>query len=392
MGLSPGGSNLSNPGTPGSNLWNSLLNATTSNNQNTKTGLTPNESNLRSELTPGGNLSGFGFGHSLSNPSLLINSPMTPGLTNFLGSLQNNNSDDLRHIAAQQQLNPQQQLQLQRQSQQQSQQQQQHDQQQQQQHQQQQQQQHHQQQQPQQHQQQQQQPQLQQISQPAQPQSQILKPTMQPIKEASNESLSLKREAADENSQDSKRQKSDKKPKVTKTRGKKNFSGNEDEDDEPMHNTSRRASTDDEKRKNFLERNRVAASKCRQRKKQLNKKMEEELSFYSNGYRELSAQINQLRESIITLKGLAINHKDCPNFINLCGGYESYNSIIEQANFVTQLTTNTEQSVTSMPSTIPTTLNENIDSNGYRPPDAPTQSVPPGLPLPMDMNYENTEA
>ena len=96
--------------------------------------------------------------------------------------------------------------------------------------------------------------------------------------------------------------------------------------------------TEEDKRKNFLERNRVAASKCRQRKKLLIQKMEEELEFYSNGYRELSAEVNKLRGAILLLKKKH-NIQD-----------EIIDGLLLKPNTV-------PTNVTSIPSTIPTTLN-----------------------------------
>ena len=96
--------------------------------------------------------------------------------------------------------------------------------------------------------------------------------------------------------------------------------------------------SEDDKRKNFLERNRVAASKCRQRKKLLIQKMEEELEFYSNGYRELSAEVNELRGAILLLK-------------------EKHNIQDEIIDGLLLKPTTVPTNVTSIPSTIPTTLN-----------------------------------
>ncbi|KAJ4145957.1 hypothetical protein LMH87_004788 [Akanthomyces muscarius] len=71
------------------------------------------------------------------------------------------------------------------------------------------------------------------------------------------------------------------------------------EDDEDGDSAGRSKMTDEEKRKNFLERNRVAALKCRQR------------------------QITQLREEVVNLKTLLLAHKDCPvtQQQGLQGGY-----------------------------------------------------------------------
>ncbi|TWU72541.1 hypothetical protein ED733_004098 [Metarhizium rileyi] len=89
------------------------------------------------------------------------------------------------------------------------------------------------------------------------------------------------------------------------------FSDDEDEDmgDDPNSKTKM---TDEEKRKNFLERNRVAALKCRQRKKQWLANLQNKVEMYSSENDALTAQITQLREEVVNLKTLLLAHKDCP--------------------------------------------------------------------------------
>ncbi|KAM0303191.1 hypothetical protein ACHAPM_003984 [Fusarium culmorum] len=70
--------------------------------------------------------------------------------------------------------------------------------------------------------------------------------------------------------------------------------------------------TDEEKRKNFLERNRVAALKCRQRKKQWLANLQTKVEMFSTENDALTAQITQLREEVVNLKTLLLAHKDCP--------------------------------------------------------------------------------
>lgn len=70
--------------------------------------------------------------------------------------------------------------------------------------------------------------------------------------------------------------------------------------------------TDEEKRKNFLERNRVAALKCRQRKKQWLANLQTKVEMFSSENDALTAQITQLREEVVNLKTLLLAHKDCP--------------------------------------------------------------------------------
>jgi ATF/CREB family transcription factor len=70
--------------------------------------------------------------------------------------------------------------------------------------------------------------------------------------------------------------------------------------------------TDEEKRKNFLERNRVAALKCRQRKKLWLANLQSKVEMFSSENDALTAQITQLREEVVNLKTLLLAHKDCP--------------------------------------------------------------------------------
>ncbi|CRG85954.1 Transcription factor atf1 [Talaromyces islandicus] len=70
--------------------------------------------------------------------------------------------------------------------------------------------------------------------------------------------------------------------------------------------------TDEEKRKNFLERNRVAALKCRQRKKQWLANLQAKVEMFTTENDALTATVTQLREEIVNLKTLLLAHKDCP--------------------------------------------------------------------------------
>ncbi|KAJ6779443.1 hypothetical protein PWT90_05422 [Aphanocladium album] len=95
----------------------------------------------------------------------------------------------------------------------------------------------------------------------------------------------------------------------------------DDEDDGDPANRSKM--TDEEKRKNFLERNRVAALKCRQRKKQWLANLQAKVEMFSSENDALTAQITQLREEVVNLKTLLLAHKDCPvtQQQGLQGGY-----------------------------------------------------------------------
>ncbi|KAJ3454211.1 hypothetical protein MRS44_018105 [Fusarium solani] len=69
--------------------------------------------------------------------------------------------------------------------------------------------------------------------------------------------------------------------------------------------------TDEEKRKNFLERNRVAALKCRQRKKRWLTNLQTKVEMFNTENDALTVQVTQLREEAVNLKTLLFAHKDC---------------------------------------------------------------------------------
>ncbi|KAI8640618.1 hypothetical protein BD408DRAFT_347639 [Parasitella parasitica] len=85
--------------------------------------------------------------------------------------------------------------------------------------------------------------------------------------------------------------------------------------------------TDEEKRKHFLERNRQAALKCRQRKKQWLTNLQERVEFLANDNEQLQLQANVLRDEVINLRSLLSTHKNCPLSINMSPQYHSlYNN------------------------------------------------------------------
>ncbi|CEP13628.1 hypothetical protein [Parasitella parasitica] len=69
---------------------------------------------------------------------------------------------------------------------------------------------------------------------------------------------------------------------------------------------------DEEKRKNFLERNRIAALKCRQRKKQWLQNLQTKVECLGADNEQFQMQANALRDEVIRLKTLLMIHKDCP--------------------------------------------------------------------------------
>ncbi|OBT61234.1 hypothetical protein VE03_09652, partial [Pseudogymnoascus sp. 23342-1-I1] len=88
------------------------------------------------------------------------------------------------------------------------------------------------------------------------------------------------------------------------------------------YNANGKKMTDEEKRKNFLERNRVAALKCRQRKKQWLANLQQKVEIFSSENDQLSSQLASLREEVIQLKTRLLAHKDCPvSQSQAMGGY-----------------------------------------------------------------------
>ncbi|KAH6652684.1 Aft1 HRA domain-containing protein [Truncatella angustata] len=102
-------------------------------------------------------------------------------------------------------------------------------------------------------------------------------------------------------------------PPPTSINGDEGHTSDEDgEDGEDEDGKPKSKMTDEEKRKNFLERNRVAALKCRQRKKQWLANLQNKVEIFSSENDALTAQISQLREEVVNLKTLLLAHKDCP--------------------------------------------------------------------------------
>lgn len=77
-----------------------------------------------------------------------------------------------------------------------------------------------------------------------------------------------------------------------------------EEDDQNMND-------EEGKRKHFLERNRQAALKCRQRKKQWLNNLQHRVEFLSTDNEQLQSQATMLREEVINLKTLLLAHRDC---------------------------------------------------------------------------------
>ncbi|KAF7714933.1 BZIP transcription factor AtfA-like protein [Penicillium ucsense] len=110
------------------------------------------------------------------------------------------------------------------------------------------------------------------------------------------------------------RRKTDEPTKGPNKKIKMSETPSDDSEDEEMRNSNMdpKKMTDEEKRRNFLERNRVAALKCRQRKKQWLANLQAKVELFTTENDALTATVTQLREEIVNLKTLLLAHKDCP--------------------------------------------------------------------------------
>jgi hypothetical protein len=93
-------------------------------------------------------------------------------------------------------------------------------------------------------------------------------------------------------------------------------SSNSDEDDKPSKSNNQ----PDNKRKKFLERNRLAASKCRQKKKEWANNLEEQARYQAQENKLLRASVAQLRDECLYLKNFLLStHSGCS-----CVGVKNY--------------------------------------------------------------------
>lgn len=363
--LLPGGP-IGSPGTPGINsLWTSLLSATSANgaklprnesignvlaqsqgqflNMLKKLGLTPNELNLRLGFTPGAiNHPGFNFGTS---------GQITPGLLSLLGLSTSHPGTEPHNFPVQ--------------------------------------------------------PPIDGMHGPAPlPPAPLHAPATEHLnghapmislpptvpENYQKEERSAKKEIDDDDSEpDQTNFKRDADSDVEESRPKRARGGGSRKKAPPKVKEESQGLSDEERRKQFLERNRVAASKCRQRKKQLFRKMESELSFYLNGYRELNAQVGQLRDTLMLYRELLMSHKECPALAQQVGGYPQLQNLLAQADSIPELGVAAASNMPLAPTGIPVEVKKPGSEQmpvlpmgdriavGGRPPElAMVNSIPPG--------------
>ncbi|KAF3910901.1 hypothetical protein ABW20_dc0108338 [Dactylellina cionopaga] len=99
---------------------------------------------------------------------------------------------------------------------------------------------------------------------------------------------------------------------ATVARKRKRSSVSEEMDDEDDDEETK-GMNESEKRARFLERNRVAASKCRKKKKIMNQRLEEKSRLLVQQNRFLSATLAKLRSDVLRLKQMVLTHHGCGN-------------------------------------------------------------------------------
>lgn len=73
---------------------------------------------------------------------------------------------------------------------------------------------------------------------------------------------------------------------------------------------TKKESSEEEKRKSFLERNRIAALKCRQRKKQWVSELQTKVEFYAQENDSLRKEMKLLKDQVASLKGILMAQKN----------------------------------------------------------------------------------
>ena len=78
-----------------------------------------------------------------------------------------------------------------------------------------------------------------------------------------------------------------------------------------LNNTNESNKPEDAKRSKFLERNRVAASKCRQKKKEWTQNLENRARELQKNNNQLRAVVESCQEEVLFLKGELLKHSQC---------------------------------------------------------------------------------
>jgi len=140
-----------------------------------------------------------------------------------------------------------------------------------------------------------------------------------------------KKPAADAKTPNNRRKAADTPKGSAAKRRKMSVSQDMDDDDaadEGPNTKDTKKMTDEEKRKNFLERNRVAALKCRQRKKQWLSNLQSKVDIYTQENDALQQCCNQLRDQVTFLKNALAAHRGCPIFQNMGVTQQQYEALL----------------------------------------------------------------
>ncbi|KAG9038347.1 hypothetical protein FRB95_001759 [Tulasnella sp. JGI-2019a] len=78
-----------------------------------------------------------------------------------------------------------------------------------------------------------------------------------------------------------------------------------------LNNSTRNSPTEEEKRKNFLERNRQAALKCRQRKKAWHSDLQRRVEFLTSENERLRGTVVSMRDEVTRLSAVVVAHRSC---------------------------------------------------------------------------------
>ncbi|KAI8394181.1 uncharacterized protein BYT42DRAFT_33904 [Radiomyces spectabilis] len=123
----------------------------------------------------------------------------------------------------------------------------------------------------------------------------------------------------------------------------------------------------EDERKKFLERNRVAASKCRQKKKKWMQELEQRSEQVANRNKELHDLVSQLREETMYLRNQLLAHGNCD-----CTVVQSYLRKTS-AQITSSVASAAAESTTTVP--VPPTTNHNF-SNMVKAPEQSTGWTP----------------
>ncbi|KAJ9489496.1 hypothetical protein VN97_g3783 [Penicillium thymicola] len=123
-------------------------------------------------------------------------------------------------------------------------------------------------------------------------------------------------------------------------------------------------------RAKHLERNRIAANKCRERKKREHKQIERRLTDETEKKDILLAQLNCLREEVWNLKNLIFQHADCQD-------HQINHQLTRMTQTILQTPPN-QNSTSSMPTGSSPTFSTGTYSDGSVADDAGVNSIGPG--------------